>query len=745
MEFRTAPGFSKKNTLAMAICHNLQRSGGALLLSLSTLVLADSTFGPGSEFELSSLDGGEGFVIHEGDRLGDSVSGAGDINGDGVDDLIIGAAFGEHPNGQSTGVSYVVFGNGSVGSAGTIELSALGSNEGIVLNGIDGLDKAGASVSSAGDINGDGVDDLIIGAPFADPNRGTATGESYVVFGSASIGGSIELSDLDGANGFVLNGFSHLHVAGSSVSGAGDINGDGMDDLIIGAPGGSPIGESFAGESFVVFGGESVGISGTIELFALNGSDGFVLTGIDRDDYSGSSVSGAGDINGDGFEDLIIGARRADPNGIRDAGESYVVFGGASVGSSGVIELSALNGIDGFVLNGVDVDDFSGSSVSGAGDINGDGMDDLIVSASHADPNGNAGAGESYVVFGSGGVGSSGTIELSALNGSDGFVLSGVGQNAAQFGMQVSGAGDINGDGVDDLIIGVSGANPHGISSAGESYVVFGGASVGSSGAIELSALNGSDGFVFNGAGIGHRSGTSVSGAGDINNDGLDDLIISALNARLNGSELSGASYVVFGKKVPVCNDRFVTVDLNFGETPGPGPDVVLGTPGNDDIRGRAGNDTICGEGGDDFLHGNSGDDLIDGGDGVDEVRGGMGNDVLFAGSGATVGTPSFVFGGNGDDEINGGEDADDLRGGRGIDTINGFDGDDVMAGDTEDDTLNGGAGNDELRGGQGNDALYGDGGEDFLSGGGGLLDVCDGGGATDIATSSCESVVNLP
>jgi microcompartment protein CcmK/EutM len=174
------------------------------------------------------------------------------------------------------------------------------------------------------------------------------------------------------------------------VSSAGDVNGDGFDDLIIGAFFADPNGDNYAGESFVVFGGVGVGASGTIELSSLNGANGFVLNGIDQGDQSGRSVSSAGDVNGDGFDDLIIGATGAAPNGNKQAGESYVVFGGVGVGASGTIELSSLNGTNGFVLNGIDVRDFSGQSVSSAGDVNGDGVDDLIIGARD----------QSYVVFG---------------------------------------------------------------------------------------------------------------------------------------------------------------------------------------------------------------------------------------------------------------------------------------------------------------------------------------------------------
>jgi len=188
------------------------------------------------------------------------------------------------------------------------------------------------------------------------------------------------------------------------------------------------------------------------------------------------------------------------------------------------------------------------------------------------------------------------------------------------------------------------------------------------------------------------------------------------------------------------CNGLTVTVNLNFGETPGPGDDVILGTPGNDEIRGLAGNDTICGMGGDDFLQGDSGDDWIDGGDGIDSIRGGLGNDVLLSGSGATVGTTSLVFGGDGEDTITGGPDADNLLGGEGDDIISGLSGADIINGNRGDDILFGGPGSDTLNGQDGdNDQLFGDAENDILNGGSGDSDFCDGGGQVGDTNSDCE------
>src|SRR4028118_1412620 len=138
----------------------------------------------------------------------------------------------------------------------------------------------------------------------------------------------------------------------------------------------------------------------TFNLSDLNGSNGFAINGIAADDRSGYSVSSAGDVNGDGFNDLIIGAAYADPNGINAAGQSYVVFASNS-GFGASLDLSTLNGSNGFAINGIATSDRSGSSVSSAGDVNGDGIDDLIIGAFRADPNGITDAGRSYVVFGS--------------------------------------------------------------------------------------------------------------------------------------------------------------------------------------------------------------------------------------------------------------------------------------------------------------------------------------------------------
>jgi hypothetical protein len=554
--------------------------------------------------------GSNGFSLDgeaAGDRSGQSVSGAGDVNGDGFADVIIGAV-GADPNGNSSGSSYVVFGKTS-GFDAVLELSSLDGSNGFSLDGEAVRDRSGQSVSGAGDVNGDGFDDLIIGAKGADRN-GDFSGSSYVVFGKASgFDAVLELSSLDGSNGFSLDGAAYDY-SGYSVSSAGDVNGDGFADVLVGAPALNTR-DSRLGSSYVVF-GKASDFDATLNLSSLDGSNGFRLDG-EVGDYASESVSNIGDVNGDGFDDLIIGAVRAGPNN-DFSGSSYVVFGKAS-GFDAVLELSSLDGSNGFSLDGEAAGDQSGQSVSGAGDVNGDGFDDLIIGAVSADPNGDF-SGSSYVVFGKAS-GFDAVLELSSLDGSNGFSLDGE-ATGDQSGQSVSGAGDVNGDGFDDLIIGANEADPNGRES-GSSYVVFGKAS-GFGATLNLSSLDGGNGFSLDGEAAGDRSGQSVSSAGDVNGDGFADVIVGAPfpYADPNGRS-SGSSYVVFG--------RGSGIDVIQGTSR---HDILTGTSAAEHFKAGRGHDSMIGRGGKDVFEGEAGNDYIRVADlGFGLVDGGKGKDIL--------------------------------------------------------------------------------------------------------------------
>lgn len=286
-----------------------------------------------------------------------------------------------------------------------IQLSELDGTNGFKLDGEAAYDRSGYSARAAGDVNGDGLSDVIVGAFVADPN-GDASGRSFVVFGrdvatDNGFSSPLQLSALDGTNGFTLDGEAEYDESGRAVSAAGDINGDGVDDLIVGAPDADTNGNHRSGRSYVIF-GQSSGFAPSVQLSALDGANGFKLDGEAAGDISGYSVSAAGDVNGDGADDLIVSAVGADPNGII-SGRSYVVFGrdvAIEGGFASPLQLSTLDGSNGFKLDGEASDDQSGASVSGAGDINGDGVDDLVVGAPFAANSNGECSGRTYVVFG---------------------------------------------------------------------------------------------------------------------------------------------------------------------------------------------------------------------------------------------------------------------------------------------------------------------------------------------------------
>jgi hypothetical protein len=400
-----------------------------------------------SVLQLSRLSGSDhGFVIkgiNEGGFSGTSVSNAGDINGDGIDDLIIGAPSVGFNNQPLAGESYIVFGKDKNEDTfgNTFDLSALIANsdppfvdlEGFVIRG-NTRDRSGSSVSNVGDINGDEIDDLIVTTPYAN-----AIAEGYVIFGREKGKEEFEpilnLSSLSNPDhGFAIKDIHEdnheFHI--DSVSHAGDINADGKDDLIIG--GQAFIDGQAEGRSYVIFGRDKndKGFEDVFNLSSLSEPGnpyGFVIKGIDRYDSFGESVSNAGDFNDDGIDDLIIGA----PEASYYTGESYVIFGRRKDEKKfesvyNISDSSNIGNPDLFIIRGINDEDhsYSGKSVSNVGDINDDGIDDVIISSWVS----SGYAGESYIVFGqawgsgndvlSGGLGND-TITGGA--GSDTFIL----------------------------------------------------------------------------------------------------------------------------------------------------------------------------------------------------------------------------------------------------------------------------------------------------------------------------------
>ena len=642
-----------------------------------------------STIDLSTLDGTTGFRLvgmATGDAAGRSVASAGDVNGDGFDDMIIGAP-GADPNGSQSGSVYVVFGKAG-GFGASLSLGSLDGMNGFRLDGVAAGDTAGQSVSSAGDVNGDGFDDLMVGAPSAGPN-GSALGTTYVVFGKAGgFGASLDLGSLDGTTGFRLNGLGAYEQAGFTVAPAGDVNGDDLDDMMIAAPG-SGLAGYFFGSAYVVF-GKADGFTAILNPTSLNGTNGFRLDGALGFESLGTSLASAGDVNGDGFLDFVVGAGTADQTGLY-SGSAYVVFGKAG-GLDTSLSLGSLDGTNGFRLDGVAAGDRVGWSVDSAGDVNGDGFDDIIVGARYADPNGSD-SSAAYVVFGADG-GFAANVNVGDLDGTNGFRLEGAaaGDNA---GWSVASAGDLNADGIDDVVVGAYKADPNG-GDSGAVYVVFG--QTGGFGAsLNLGSLDGTNGFRLAGVLADDRVGWSVASAGDVNGDGGADLIIGAPFADASG--FFGAAYVVFG-----------VAPLSPGET-------LVGTEGADTLSGGGGNDTLAGLGGCDLLQGADGKDRLDGGAGDDRLEGGESADTLVGGAGddtylvddvldvvteaagegtdTVIAAISYILGDHAENLVLV-DDADLSGTGNGLDnTITGNAGSNTLDGVEGTDTLVGGAGYD--------------------------------------------------
>ncbi|MGH2543064.1 MAG: calcium-binding protein, partial [Ardenticatenaceae bacterium] len=312
--------------------------------------------------------------------------------------------------------------------------------------------------------------------------------------------------------------------------------------------------------------------------------------------------TGCGDLNADGFTDLAVGARQADPGGRENAGETYVLFGPLAPGT---LELATDADL---TLNGVDEYDLSGYGLDG-GDLNQDGTMDLVVGAWAADSGGQLDAGEAYILFGPL---AAGTAELATaadaiVHGVDPLDHMGIDARIR----------DVNQDDVADLLLGATTADPGGRVDAGEAYIVYGPLTAGTVALADIvdvivAGINQQDYF-----GIGLA-------AGDITADGIIDLIFGAFRADPEGRPNAGETYVMIGGTT--CAGREATLIGTAGD------DVLTGTAGDDVIVALAGNDTVAGLDGNDWLCGGPGNDRYSGGAGTDRIIGEAGRDIADCG-----------------------------------------------------------------------------------------------------------------
>lgn len=380
-----------------------------------------------------------------GDQFGYSAAIGSDINGDGFADVIVGAPYADD-TAMDNGRVYIYYGDPP---------SSMNITPDIIIRGSDSNGHLGFAVSPAGDVNGDGFDDIIIGAPDKYQSGRPYAGAAYIFYGGPLIGNkpgypkNLSVDDAD----VILMGENSQDKFGSAVSWGGDFNGDGYDDVIIGAPlariGGNPM-----GRAYIYYGGPTMNSIVDVKITAEGSFD-----------QLGSSVARGGDIDGDGYGDVIVGAPYADVNTAGDErGRAYIIYGGKSVNTD--IDLASPSSSI-TVLSGLIDKAFLGTSVGYAGDVNNDGYSDVVVGGWYRGMDALF-KGRAYVYLGGG------SMRDTAEDTTPDVTFTGENQED-RFGTAVAGAGDIDGDGFYDILVGAYLADGSG-TDRGRVYLYLGGA-----------------------------------------------------------------------------------------------------------------------------------------------------------------------------------------------------------------------------------------------------------------------------
>eukprot|EP00598_Pedospumella_elongata_P002856 CAMPEP_0184976296 /NCGR_PEP_ID=MMETSP1098-20130426/7289_1 /TAXON_ID=89044 /ORGANISM="Spumella elongata, Strain CCAP 955/1" /LENGTH=1020 /DNA_ID=CAMNT_0027499141 /DNA_START=90 /DNA_END=3152 /DNA_ORIENTATION=+ len=372
------------------------------------------------------------------DNAGTAVGPAGDVNKDGFADVLIGAGGVDLPSigTRNVGAVYVIFGMASTSAFTDIDLASFvaSTSNGYTIYGpflSTFLGNGLLNIRAFGDMNGDSIDDFAISAP----NAASNTGLVWFIYGYTTTPADLYLSNL-GSAGVLLTGAGTSNLFGCAIDTVGDFDGDGKNDVVVGAYGYS----SFRGFAYLIYG---TGAPTSLSMSAfVTGPAGIRFLGAAVAEEAGSSVSGAGDINGDGKADLLIGAPAADPSSRSNAGRVYAVFG-RSAKLSADFTLSTLTaGTEGFTIIGAASSQYLGWTVSRGGDLDQDGIDDYLLGAYN-------GLGRVYVLYGSL-TAPSADIDINTYTGK---IAAFSGGSSALLGYSLSGGVDVSGDGVPDILI----------------------------------------------------------------------------------------------------------------------------------------------------------------------------------------------------------------------------------------------------------------------------------------------------
>jgi hypothetical protein len=466
-----------------------------------------------------------GFVIDGayGDQIGHALAGAGDVNGDGLEDIAVGVPYEDDYAGRVD----IVFGKADLEAVAISEVGA-GSGgfrlEGNPVPGDGYTQLVGTLVDAAGDVNGDGLADVIVGTETY--TNDAVTLRAYVVFGKDDTEPVDLLDVIDGEGGFVLRatgGPGYGGTAFADVAGAGDVNGDGLDDIVVGIESHEATGNA---RTWVVFGKNDTDLVDLDELSDTGG--GFVIEGETRlESYRARWTSGAGDVDGDGLADVVIGNSSASPNGLSGAGRCYVVHGKPDEDTVDLVDLAAGDG--GFVIDGGAQYQTACATVRTAGDVDGDGHDDLVLST--LDQN------TSYVVRGKA---DTDAVSLGDLSDGQGYRF--MSPNASSLTSAIAGGRDLDGDGLDDVGIGAPSVDTAD-GSYGRTFVVYG--RVETFDAIPAALAMGDGGFVLDSESNTNETPDALALA-DVNGDGLADLLLGNGNPT-QSVPFAGRVYVVLG------------------------------------------------------------------------------------------------------------------------------------------------------------------------------------------------------
>ncbi len=489
-------------------------------------------------------DGSIGFII-DNHVVGPAGS-AGDLNGDGIDDLYIGA-----DNGSGMSVIYgrdaLAVGNAPV----FLYPDDLDGSNGFRITCDGVLTECGQIFASGGDLNGDGFDDLVIGR--------ARSLEVFVLFGrDATLAGdfpaTLSLDQIPGQYGFRVTG-EIGQLFGTSLAIAGDVNNDGVDDLMINIPN-ARVGTEFdAGRTFVLFGRtEPAGDSfeDTIPIGHIVSPIGFSIDGYLFFQHAGITCDGIGDFNGDGIDDMMLGSPEADIVPLNNEGLVYVVFGKDSQTGElfpDAVGLQTLDGSDGFRIEGVERDDHLGTILEGVGDMNGDGLDDAMVFAEHSSLGSSDGRHTVYYLYFGRDAATTPippVMRLSDFSPSDGMTITNTSGNPGTLNY-ASEAGDINGDGYMDFMMSYPGAQGSNQSNrGGQGYIVYGSDSLPST--IELNNIDQSLGCWIDSLTSLARTGVAIGYAGDLNGDGRDDVIVSMSDVSELYPDEQGWYHIFYGR-----------------------------------------------------------------------------------------------------------------------------------------------------------------------------------------------------